>query len=167
MARVSVSRLIAAPQRDVWAVLTDIPNARRWNKSWTAIELTSTQQHGIGMTFRAQTEGDDAFDFEVCEWSAPDRIAFCPIRHPLEPQYSIMLDAHEFALEPGPSENETIVTLSAKATARGMRGIFIASFFWRGHQKQGLEAALDNVASVFETSAPDPEQADGLPALEE
>jgi hypothetical protein len=53
MARVTVSRLIHAPQADVWAVVSDIANARNWNKSWRKIEFTSPQTHGIGTSFRA------------------------------------------------------------------------------------------------------------------
>ena len=92
--------------------------------------------------------GDDAFDFEVCDWSAPERIAFCPIRQPSE-MYSITLDKHIFevrALTAGESE----VTVTAKARAHGIRGRVIAMFFWSGHQQEGLNVALDSIQTVFE-----------------
>lgn len=167
MARVTVSRAIPASQHDVWGVLSDVPNAQRWNRSWKNIELAGTQTHGVGLRFRTHTENGDTFEFEICDWSAPDRIAFCPVRDPLETLYSITLDSHVFELHPGANENETIVDLSANATASGLRGLIVGMFFWRGHQREGLNAALESIASVFENPTPVPEQDSGLPALDE
>ena len=149
MARVTVSRLISAPLRDVWAVISDFQNAGRWNKSWSRIELTSSQTHGVGSTFRAHIESGESFDFEVCEWSAPERIAFCPIRPEDEPRYAISLDSHVFHLR-ATEDNETLAGLTANATASGLRGRFVAMFVWPGHQKEGLKTALDSVAAIFE-----------------
>jgi uncharacterized protein YndB with AHSA1/START domain len=161
----SVSRPIAAPQREVWALLSDVQNARKWNKAWVRIEFTSGQHHGIGTIFRARMEGgDDFFDFEVCEWSAPERISFCPVRKPGEQLYSITLDRHTFEVHPL-SETECEVTISAKATARGIKGRFLAMFFWRGHQIDGLNVALDNIQGIFEPETLNP-AADEITALE-
>jgi uncharacterized protein YndB with AHSA1/START domain len=68
MASVSASRLIYAPQADVWAIVSDVANARKWNKSWRRIEFTTPQTHGAGTRFRASM-GDDAdtYEFEVCD----------------------------------------------------------------------------------------------------
>lgn len=162
MASVSVSRLVYAPQADVWAVISDVANARRWNKSWRKIEFTSPQTHGVGTTFRASM-GDDAesYEFEVCDWSAPDRIAFCPVRDPNEGRYSINLDSHVFEL--AEAEGGTVVELTANATPSGIRGRLIAMFFWPGHQKDGLNAALDAISGIFE---PDDEESEDNPAPE-
>lgn len=149
MPTTSVSRIIAAPQGAIWAVLSDIEHANRWNKAWISIRFTSGQTHGTGTTFRATMEGgEDAFDFEVCDWSAPERIGFCPIRSPGE-LYSITLDSHVFEVRVL-SDNESEVTITAKASAHGVRGRVIAMFFWSGHQQDGLNAALDAIQSVFE-----------------
>ena len=149
MAQVTVSRLIPAPQADVWAVISDVANARNWNKSWRRIEFTTPQTHGTGTTFRATMgDEDDSYEFEVCEWSAPERIAFCPVVGPLEAQYSISLVSHVFELTP--TEEGTVVELTANAKAHGIRGRVIAMFFWPGHQKEGLEAALDGLSGIFE-----------------
>lgn len=153
MASVTVSRVVRAPQREVWALLSDIQNAGRWNKAWSRIELTSNQRHGLGATFRTVHEGGETYDFEVCEWAAPDRIGFCPIRREGEPTYSIMLDAHVFDLS-AVSDDETMVELSAHATPHGLRGRFIALFLWPGHQKEGLNSALESIAAVFEGEPP-------------
>jgi uncharacterized protein YndB with AHSA1/START domain len=156
MAQVTVSRLIGAPQADVWAVLSDIANARSWNKSWRRIEFTTPQTHGTGTRFRASLgEDEDPYEFEVCEWEAPERIAFCPVVGPLEAQYSISLVSHVFELTP--TEEGTVVELTANAKAHGIRGRVIAWFFWPGHQREGLEAALDGLSAVFE---PDEDQSE-------
>jgi uncharacterized protein YndB with AHSA1/START domain len=151
MAKVSASRVIHAPQHEVWGVLSDIARATRWNRAWTGIELTTTQTHGAGTGFRARTQDGQTFEFQVCEWVVPERIAFCPIREPHE-RYSITLMSHAFDLRPA-VDDATEVTLSANAKASGVRGRIYAMFFWAGHQREGLEAALDSVQSVFEPEA--------------
>lgn len=155
MPRTSVSRPIPGSQRDVWALLSDIANARRWNKTWKQIEITSQQTHGAGTTFRAHTDDSHVFDFEVSEWVAPELISFSPIRDRRE-RYSITLDSHTFQLRPL-SEEDTEVELTARASAHGVRGRFIALLFWSGFQKQGLETALDALEEVF--APPDDEPA--------
>lgn len=148
MPKTSMSRVVRAPRDEIWAVLSDVTAATRWNRAWTAIELLGSQTHGVGTRFRAKTDRDETFDFEVCEWVAPERIAFCPLRDRGE-LYSIMLDAHIFELKPV-GEGETEVTLTAKASSHGLRGRVIAMFFWAGHQQAGLDVALDAVQGVFE-----------------
>ncbi len=98
MPSASVIRIIAAPAHDIWAVLSDIENAPRWNPSWKKIEIISTQTHGSGTRFRAHVDEKQAFDFEVAEWVVPELISFTPIRDPMEPLYSITLEGHAFRL---------------------------------------------------------------------
>ena len=167
MARVSASRVVRASQREVWALLSDVANARRWNAAWQEIELTSSQTHGAGTTFAAHTETGETYEFEVCEWVSPERIAFCPIeRETDEPRYSITLESHTFQLSPA-ADDSTVVELTASAKARGLRGRLIATFFWPGHQKAGLNLALDNVARVFEEDTLDEEHDSSLESLTE
>jgi uncharacterized protein YndB with AHSA1/START domain len=166
MARVAVSRVVNAPQRDVWALLSDVANAGRWNKAWTEIELTSPQTHGIGTTFAAHTETGDTYEFAVCEWVAPERIAFCPVRDEAEEEYSITLESHAFQLKPAENES-TLLELSANARPRGLRGRFLATFFWPGHQRSGLNFALERVAEIFEGDGSTEEHDTGFETLTE
>jgi uncharacterized protein YndB with AHSA1/START domain len=165
VAKVSATRFVAVPQEQVWALLADVQNARKWNHAWQNIELTSNQSHGAGTTFRTTTESGDVYDFEVCEWVAPERISFCPIRHPGEQMYSITLESHTFALRP--EEEGTLVELTAHATSRGPRGWIVAMFFWPGHQREGLTEALERVAAVFEGEPETGEQEAGPETLTE
>lgn len=152
MPSTSVSRVIGAPQAAIWALLSDIERANKWNRAWTSIRFTSGQTHGSGTTFRATMQGGDgAFDFEVCDWSAPERIAFCPIRRP-EEIYSITLDSHVFEVR-ALTDGESEVTITAKASAHGLKGRFVAMFFWSGHQEEGLNTALDSIQRIFEPEA--------------
>lgn len=148
MPAVSESRVIAAAPEDVWKALSDLANARRWNKAWTRIEILSTQHHGLGTAFRAHTESGDSFDFEITEWVPPSTIAFSPVRGDDE-SYGIVLDSHTFQLT-GVGAGDTNVKVTARATAHGFRGHLAAQFLWPGHQKQGLRLALDAVQDVFE-----------------
>jgi len=151
MPSVSVSRVIGAAPSEVWAVLADIENARRWNPAWSRIEITSTQRHGVGLTFRAHLEGGEHYDFEVVDWSGQERIAFAPVREPQE-QYGINLESHVFRIreaEAGASR----VELTAVASTRGLRGRFVGLLFWPGYQKQGLNEALAALAAIFEPPA--------------
>jgi uncharacterized protein YndB with AHSA1/START domain len=148
MPNANVSRIIRAPQNDVWALLSDVTQARRWNKYWTSIEFASAQTHGVGTRFVAKTEAGDSFTFDICDWDAPQRIAFCPVREPGE-RYGITLDSHVFAVRPV-SGDECEVTITARASASGFRGRLVAMFFWAGHQKDGLNAALDALQAVFQ-----------------
>ena len=152
MSSVTASRVIAAPQQAVWAALADIAHATRWNNAWPRVEITSTQTHGAGTTFRAHTETGDAYDFVVTEWTVPECITFTPVREDGE-RYSITLESQTFRLRPL-SEETTLVELTARATARGPRGHFAARFFWPGYQRHGLDGALESLAGLFE-------QADG------
>lgn len=129
-------------------MLSDITNARRWNTWWTRIEVTSGQAHGAGTTFRAYTEGGDTYDFTVSDWVAPEYIAFRPLRDESE-RHNIMLESQAFRLQPA-GEDSTIVELTSRASAHGLRGWFLGLFFWSGYQKPGLNAALDALQAVFE-----------------
>lgn len=148
MVSVSESRVIPAPDQEVWKALADVENARKWNGAWTRIELMSPQRHGLGTTFAAHTEGGDVFEFEITEWTPPERIAFSPIRGDGE-RFAIMLERHEFQLSPA-GEGLTAVKLTAHATAHGLKGHLIARLFWPGYQKQGLKVALDGLQAGFE-----------------
>ncbi|MEO6196704.1 MAG: SRPBCC family protein [Dehalococcoidia bacterium] len=159
MTHVSESRVIPAQQSKVWALLVDLANASLWNKSWLRIEFTSNQTHGVGTKFKAHTESGDAFEFEVSEWSAPDRLAIRPLRDPDEPAYQVTLDSHEFRLTQGAEHDETVVELRANATARGIKGRVVAALIWPGHQRGGLKTALDAIASVFDEDEPPKEPA--------
>ena len=140
--------MIAAAPQEVWGVLADVENARRWNGAWTRIEITSPQRHGLGTTFTAHTEGGDDYAFEITEWSAPETIAFSPVR-PDDESYGVMLDSQTFQLSPV-AEDGTLVRLTARATAHGLRGHVVARLFWPGYQRHGLRLALDALQGVFE-----------------
>jgi uncharacterized protein YndB with AHSA1/START domain len=154
MASVTASVSIPAPPEKVWAVISDVANAGRWNKAWQSIELMTELREGRGTRFRAHAAPEDgegagpAFDFEITEWLAPEYIVFTPLRPPDEQHYEITLDYHAFRLVPEDGEN-TRVELTAHATARGLRGRVVGLFFWPGHQKAGLEEALRSLAAVF------------------
>jgi uncharacterized protein YndB with AHSA1/START domain len=149
MASVTASLVLPAPPADVWGVVSNVEEARRWNGSWNRIEITSPQKSGKGTRFRAYVkESDEAFDFEITEWTAPEYIAFAPVRVDGEQRYEITLDYHAFRLAPADGDN-TRVELTAHATTRGIRGRLVGLFFWPGHQKAGLEAALRRLGTVF------------------
>ena len=149
MPTTKASRVIRARQSDVWGLLSDVEHANRWNRAWSSIEFTSALTHGVGTKFRARMAGsDEAYEFEICDWSAPERIAFCPIREPFE-RYSITLDSHVFEVR-SVSEEESEVSITAHASASGLRGRFVALFFWATHQEDGLNLALDSIQAVFE-----------------
>ena len=148
MPTTSVVRVIHAPGDQVWAVLSDIANARRWNSAWSGVEFASNQTHGPGTRFRARTEAGETFDFEVTNWSAPEYIEFSPVRDQSE-RYGIMLEAQAFHLAPE-GEEATRVELMARASTHGIKGLVMGLFFWRGYQKQGLQSALETLASAIE-----------------
>src|SRR5437867_909272 len=136
MPSASVSRTMKAQRQKVWAVLSDIAGARAWSATWSRIEMTSKQTHGIGTRFRAATEDGDEFEFEVTSWIAPEEIAFSPIRDDGE-SYGIMLESQTFRLKEA-GEEETIVVLTARASAHVIRARFVAQLEWRGYQEDGV-----------------------------
>ncbi len=148
MPSTSVTRVISASRDAVWAVLSDIANARRWNSAWSRIEFTSKQTHGPETRFRAHTNDGDTFEFVVSAWVAPEYIEFSPVRDKAE-RYGITLESQAFRLEPQ-GEATTLVELIARASTHGVRGFFIGLLFWRGYQKHGLDSALETLDSVFE-----------------
>ena len=159
MPTTSVSRVINAPQDQVWAVLSDLANARRWNSAWSRIEFTSKQTHGPETRFRAHTDDGNAYDFVISTWVAPEYIEFSPVRDEAE-RCGIMLESQAFHLVPE-GESTTSVELIARSSMHGPRGWLMGLLFWRGYQKQGLAGALDALSSVFEPDEPG-EQTEGL-----
>ena len=165
MPSVTASIAIPATPERVWAVVSDVANAQRWNKAWSSIEMTTTLSEGRGTRFRAHVEGeggaDQSFEFEVTEWVAPEFIVFTPVRDPYEEQYQITLDWHSFRIVPL-EEGSARVELTAKATTRGLRGGLVGLILWPwhmavwpGHQKRGLEVALSSLAELFGVAPPD------------
>jgi uncharacterized protein YndB with AHSA1/START domain len=159
MPSVTASISIPSTPEKVWAVVSDVANAQRWNKAWSRIELTTERNAGRGTRFRAHVNaedgGDQAFEFEITEWVAPEYIVFTPVRDPDEEEYQITLDWHSFRIVALDEEN-TRVDLTARATARGLRGRFVGLLLWPGHQKPGLEDALGSLAELFGAAPPDP-----------
>jgi len=162
MPSVSVKRVIGAPLGEVWAVLADIENAKQWNRAWDSIEITSSQRHGVGTTFRAHLEGGLAFDFEIVDWANNERITFAPIRNEGE-RYALMLEEHCFTLGEAPNDR-TQIELKAVASAHGFRGRIYGLFFWAGHQQPGLAEALDAIRELVEPEDVDEEDGAGQPS---
>ena len=158
MPSVTASISIAATPEKVWAVVSDVANAQRWNKAWSHIELTTGFSEGRGTRFLAHVTDDDGGDqtseFEVTEWVAPEYIEFTPVRNPEAEQDQLTIDWHSFRIVPL-DEETTRVDLTAQATARGVRGRFAGVLLWPGHQRPGLEAALNSLARLFGTVPPD------------
>jgi uncharacterized protein YndB with AHSA1/START domain len=148
--------MIAAAPQEVWGVLADVENARRWNSAWTRIEITSSQRHGLGTMFTAHTEGGENYAFEITEWFPPEAIAFSPVRDEGE-SYGVMLDSQMFQLSPA-AEDGTLVKLTARATGYGLRGHVVARLFWPGYQRQGLQLALDALQAVFDPAIEEEEE---------
>jgi uncharacterized protein YndB with AHSA1/START domain len=153
MPTTSVSRIIPAPVHDIWAVLSDIPSALRWNPSWDKIEFSSNQTHGAGTRFRAHVD-DQWFEFEISDWIVPEFISFTPIRGEQEERYAITLELQAFRLTPL-DDDATQVEIISHASTSGVRGFLVGLLFWAGHQKQGLAHALDNVESLVEPAPAD------------
>ena len=163
MPATSVTRVIGAPRDQIWAALSDIAKAHRWNSAWTAIEFTSKQTHGPGTRFRTQTASGESFEFEVSAWVVPEYIEFSPVRDGSE-RFGIMLQAQAFHLAPE-GEEATRVELMARASTHGPKGWVLGLLFWRGYQKQGLNFALETLASALEPKDRGP-QGESTPAAE-
>jgi len=151
MPTTSQSRVIAAPRAEVWAAVTDLEAAARWNQAWQRVEYLSSQREGMGTTFRAHTGDGLAHDFSISEWEPPEYVTFTPLP-PQEPQaksYLITLESQSFLLEAA-GDDHTNVTLSATAAGHGLRGWLITRLVWPGYQRQGLASALDALQALFE-----------------
>src|SRR3972149_10393216 len=123
MPTTSQSSIIAAPVAAVWAAITDLEAAARWNAAWQRVEYLSDQREGEGTVFRAHTEDALANDFRISQWAPPEYVAFAPVRGQEEEaqRYLITLESQSFLLRPA-DENRTLVTLSANAAGHGLRG---------------------------------------------
>lgn len=148
MASIKVKRVIGVPPADVWAVISGLENAGRWNKHWTRIEFTSEARTGSGVSFRAHTDEGHQFDFRVTGWVDEEYLEITPIRDASE-RYGIMLESQAFRLKPM-DEGSTQIELVANASTHGLRSWVIGTFFWPGHQAGGLAAALDAIQDILE-----------------
>ena len=158
MPTTSESRLIAAPRAEVWAAITNLEAAARWNQVWQRVEFLSSQREGVDTTFRAHTDDGLAHDFRISEWAPEEYVAFAPLprQEPEEQRYLITLESQSFLLEPV-GDDHTNVTLSATAAGHGLRGWLAARFVWPGYQRQGLRRALDALQALFEPTEGDEE----------
>ena len=158
MPSVTASISIPATQEKVWAVVSDVGNAQRWNKAWNRIELTTESREGRGTRFLAHVKdedgGEQTSEFEVTEWIAPEYIEFTPVRNPAAEQDQLTIDYHSLRIVPL-DEETTRVDLTAEATAHSLRGRFAGMLLWPGHQRPGLEAALSSLARLFSAVPPD------------
>jgi len=160
MPTTSESRIIAAPVREVWAAITDLENANRWNGAWQRVEYLSSQREGVGTTFRSHTEDDLAHDFQISEWAAMEYISFAPVRNEYEDKeksYMLTLESQAFLLQPA-NDGHTDVTLFATVASHGFRGWFAARFVWPSYQRQGLGSALEALQALVEPQPADDEQ---------
>ena len=164
MPTTSATRVINAPQDKIWAVLSDIANARRWNTAWSKIDFTSKQTHGPETRFRAQTEDGPAYEFVISAWVAPEYIEFTPIREETE-RYGIMLEAQAFHLRPEGADT-TRVDLIARSSTHGPRGWLMGLLFWRGYQQHGLNSALETLSSLFDQDPSGEQSEEASPAAE-
>jgi len=152
MPTTSESRTIAAPVREVWAAITDLEAAHRWNGAWQRVEYLSYQREGVGTEFRAHTEDGLAHEFRISEWAPMEFISFAPVRNEdedKEKRYMLTLESQAFLLRPA-NDDHTDVTLFATVASHGPRGWFAARFVWPGYQRQGLRSALDALQALFE-----------------
>ena len=162
MPTTSQSRIIAAPVREVWAAITDLEAAHRWNEAWQRVEYLSYQREGVGTEFRAHTEDGLAHDFRISEWAQMEYISFAPIRNEdedKEKRYMLTLESQAFLLRPA-NDDHTNVTLFATVASHGPRGWFAARIVWPGYQRQGLRSALDALHALFEPQPDEDGQTD-------
>jgi len=164
MPSTSASRLIMAPRERIWALLSDIGAARRWNSAWSSIEFVSKQTHGPDTQFRARTDGGETFEFVISAWVVPEYIEFTPVREDGE-RYGITLESQAFRLEPE-GEEATRVELMARASTHGVKGWLLGLLFWRGYQRQGLNAALEKLEGAFSSEEFDEPQEEATPATD-
>jgi len=164
MPSTSTSRVIAAPREEIWALLSDISNARRWNSAWSSIEFVSKQTHGPDTQFRARTDEGEAFEFVISAWVVPEYIEFTPVRDETE-RYGITLESQAFRLYPE-GEGATRVDLIARASSHGVKGWLLGLLYWRGYQKQGLNAALEKLDAAFPSEDIDEPHEEATPATD-
>lgn len=164
MPSTSASRLIMAPREQIWSLLSDVASARRWNSAWSNIEFVSKQTHGPETQFRARTGDGETFEFVITAWVVPEYIEFTPVREDGE-RYGITLESQAFRLQPE-GEEATRVDLVARASTHGIKGWLLGLLFWRGYQKQGLNAALEKLESAFASEETDDAHEDATPATD-
>ena len=160
MPTTSESRIIAAPVRDVWAAITDLEAAHRWNGAWQRVEYLSSQREGVGTPFRAHTEDGLAHDFQISEWAPMEYISFTPVRNEYEHKekgYMLTLESQAFLLRPA-NDDHTDVTLFATVASHGIRGWFAARIVWPSYQRQGLRRALDALQTLVAPQSDEDEQ---------
>jgi len=160
MPTTSESRTIAAPVAEVWAAITDLEAAHRWNGAWQRVEYLSSQREDVGTPFRAHTEDGLAHDFQISDWAPMEYISFAPVRNEAEDKekrYMLTLEAQAFLLRPA-NDDHTDVTLFATVASHGLRGWFAARIVWPGYQRQGLRSALDALQALFEPQPDEDEQ---------
>ncbi|HXG41322.1 MAG TPA: SRPBCC family protein [Dehalococcoidia bacterium] len=144
-----VQRVIAAPLPQVWEAIADLEAAPRWNRAWARVRLLSGPA-GEGAVLRAEDEEGRASELQVGDWEPQRRVSFLPRPSPGEDlgSYWLVLEGQAITLEPA-GEGATLVTMEARARARGLMGLVVGWLLWPGYQRRGLVAALDGLEALF------------------
>jgi len=80
-------------------------------------------------------------------------------------RYGITLESQAFRLQPE-GEEATRVDLVARASTHGIKGWLLGLLFWRGYQKQGLNAALEKLEFAFASEETDEPREDATHATD-
>jgi len=146
MARVQVSRTLAAAQEDVWAVVADPAHLVRWWPRVTRVEgvdgprFTEVLTTAKGKAIRA--------DFTIVETTEPRLVRW---RQDLEgtPFARVLAEAEtECQLAPADDGTGTEVTLALSETPTGMSNR-LGGFLMRRAARQRLYDALDGLEQIL------------------
>lgn len=149
MRNVTVTKTIAAPRSDVWAVLADFPNIADWNGGVKTSFATSEGVDGVGATRHCDLSPAGGLDETIVEWEPEgrlvvsiDRASKIPIKRG---QVTFTLDSD--------GGDQTPFSLSYDYLAKGGPLASIVGAMMSGQLRKGFTGFVDDLETAAQSRA--------------
>lgn len=144
MPRVRRSRRIAAPQADIWRLVSDPGQLPSWWPRVVRVEGISGSGDRFTEVLRTDAGRDLRADFTVLERDKPSRWRFA--QEIGDDPFSKVLSRSETLIELDGDNDGTVVTIQVDRSLRGMARL--GGFLFRGATRRHIEEALDRLGEL-------------------
>ena len=144
MHNVTVTKDIAAPQADVWAVLADFPNIADWNSGVKASHSTSGDQtEGVGAQRHCDLSPAGALEETIAAWEPPHRMVVS-----IDEAARIPIKRGEVTFTMNDGGGSTPTTLSYDFEAKGGPLAGLVAALMKRQLDRGFSGFLDDLETA-------------------
>ncbi|MGI9599226.1 MAG: SRPBCC family protein [Acidimicrobiales bacterium] len=152
MRNVTISKTIAAPPADVWAVLADFPNIANWNSGVKTSYATGEAVEGVGATRHCDLSPAGRLEESIAEWVPEERLV---VNIDEASRIPIKRGVVTFTLDGGGDggAGETRFTLSYDYLAKGGPVASLVGAMMGGQLRKGFTGFIDDLEVAAQSRA--------------